>query len=371
MHDDVEILIAQLVGIESVNPNLDPGGSGEGAIADFVADWLRTAGVSVEMQEAAPGRPNVIGIVRGSGGGRSLMLNAHMDTVSAGNMVDPFGARVEGDRLYGRGAFDMKGALAAIMLAAKDLVGAGLAGDVLITAVADEEFASVGTEAVVREYTADACIITEPTDLELCLAHKGFAWATIETSGVAAHGSLCTVGVDAIARMGPVLTALGELDRKLQAGRSHALSGPASVHASLIDGGTELSTYPDRCRVQIERRTIPGETDAEVRSQFEAIAATGYGALAMGLIRSPYEVAEDSELAVAFAAVAAERIGHAPLISGGTGWMDSALTGGAGIPTIIFGPAGDGAHADVEWVDLPSVQTCREIYVAFARQWCG
>jgi len=300
------------------------------------------------------------------------MLNAHMDTVSAGRMHDPFRARIDGDRLYGRGAYDMKGALSAIMLAARDMAEAGgLRGDVIVTAVADEEFASVGTEAIVREFAADACIITEPTDLELCLAHKGFAWATIETTGLAAHGSLCTVGVDAIAKMGPVLTGIGKLNRRLQAGERHPLVGTASVHASLIDGGTELSTYPDRCRVQIERRTIPAETEADVVRQFEELASPVDGTLTMGLVRLPYEVGADSELAAAFSAVVAGALGKATAVVGGTGWMDSALTGGAGIPTIIFGPSGDGAHADVEWVELPSVQTCREIYVAFARKWCS
>jgi acetylornithine deacetylase len=363
-------LIADLVGIESINPDLDVAGSGEAAIAEFVAGWLRDGGIEVELQESAPGRPNVIGIVRGSGGGRSLMLNAHMDTVSAGQMDGPFEPRFENGRVYGRGAYDMKGALAAIMLTARDLVGARLAGDVIITAVTDEEYASAGTEAVVRSYKADACIITEPTDLELCLAHKGFAWATIETSGVAAHGSLCMVGVDAIAKMGPVLTALGELDRSLQAGRRHDLVGTASVHASLIDGGTELSTYPDRCRLQIERRTIPGESDADVVRQLEEVAAAGGASLRIGLVRYPYDVEPDAELARSFQAVAGKVLGAEPVISGGTAWMDSALTGGAGIPTIIFGPSGDGAHADMEWVDVASVDQCRTIYGRFAKEWC-
>jgi len=368
--DEVRDLVAQLVAIESTNPDLDASGTGEAKVAEFVGNWLSAAGIEVQTQIAAEGRPNVIGIVRGTGGGRSLMLNAHMDTVSAGKMIGPFVPRVEGDRMYGRGAYDMKASLAAIMLTARDLVGAGLAGDVLVTAVADEEFASIGTQAIVKEYRADACIITEPTGLTLCLAHKGFAWATIETHGVAAHGSLPDQGVDAIAAMGPVLTAIADLDQRLRAGNGHPLLMTGSVHASLIDGGTELSTYPDHCRVQIERRTVPGETRELITGELTDLADR-YGAIAtIGIDREPFEIAPEHPFVAAFQATVTDIRGIAAEVEGAFGWMDSALTSAAGIPTLIYGPIGEGAHADVEWVDLPSVQTCRQVYGAFARGWC-
>jgi acetylornithine deacetylase len=369
-------LVADLVRIESVNPKLDPGGSGEREIAAFVGTWLSAAGFEVHQQETAPGRPNVIGIRRGAGGGRSLMLNAHMDTVSLGKMSEPLSGRVEGNRLYGRGAYDMKASLAAIMLAVRDLGDESLAGDVIVTAVTDEEYASIGTQAVVAEYTADACIVTEPTHLELTLAHKGFVWADIETSGKASHGSLPDVGIDAIAKMGPILTGIGELDRWLRAEPRHPLLRTGSLHASLIEGGTELSTYPDRCRVQIERRTIPGETDEIVEAQLQTLiadagqAGTDGAQLTMGLSRQPFEIAPDAEFAQLAQSVITQRLGQPAEITGAGGWMDSALTSAAGIPTIIFGPTGDGAHADDEWVDLKSVQTCREIYAEMARVWC-
>jgi acetylornithine deacetylase len=370
-------LVADLVRIESVNPSLDPNGSGEGEIAAFVGTWLTAAGFEVHQQETAAGRPNVIGIRVGTGGGRSLMLNAHMDTVSLGGMANGLEPRVEGNRLYGRGSYDMKASLAAIMLAVQDLGDEPLAGDVIVTAVTDEEYASIGTQAIVGEYTADACIISEPTHLELTLAHKGFVWADIETYGKAAHGSLPEVGIDAIAKMGPILTRIGELDRRLRAELRHPLLRTGSLHASLIEGGTELSTYPDRCRVQIERRTIPGETDELVEEQLQTLiadagqAGTDGAQLTMGISRQPFEIAPDAELVTVAQRVITERLGQPAEITGAGSWMDSALTSAAGIPTIIFGPTGEGAHADDEWVDLESVRICREIYAEIARAWCG
>src|SRR5881409_259313 len=204
-------LICELVGIESVNPDLVPSGSGEGAIARFVASWLADTGLDVEVVEPVAGRPSVVGVLHGSGGGQSMMLNAHMDTVGAGGMPDPFTPVVRDGRVYGRGAYDMKASLAAIMLTASR--APWFKGDLIICAVADEEVASLGTAAVLEKFRADFGLVTEPTELRLCLAHKGFVWLEVETKGVAAHGSRADIGVDAIANMGQVLTAVLELDR--------------------------------------------------------------------------------------------------------------------------------------------------------------
>ena len=274
--DAVADLLAGLVAVDSTNPDLVPGGAGEADIAAFAAAWLERAGLEVSLEEAAPGRPNVIARAVGSGRGRegrSLLLNAHMDVVGVEGMTDPFTPRIEAGRLYGRGAFDMKGGLAAIMLAAARVAGAGLRGDVIVTAVCDEEYASLGSEAIAARVWADAAIVTEPTGLDVCVAHKGFLWLEIETEGVAAHGSRPDLGVDAIAAMGNILTGLEQLARTLSAGRSHPLLGPGSIHASLIEGGRELSSYPDRCRLSVERRTIPGESRELVERQVRELAA--------------------------------------------------------------------------------------------------
>jgi acetylornithine deacetylase len=375
---ELAALIAELVEIDSVNPDLVAGGAGEGQIARFVAGWLGRAGLEVALQETAPGRPNVIGRVRGQGTGKSLMLNAHMDTVGLSGTDGGLQARIDGDRLYGRGAFDMKASLAAMMLAGAELARRPPAGDVLITAVTDEEYASIGTEAIVREYRADAAVVTEPTDLELCLAHKGFAWAEIETSGVAAHGSQPESGVDAIVKMGHMLVALDGLDKSLQATRQHHRVGSASLHASLIEGGIELSTYPDRCRLQIERRTVPGETRDSVKQELEELLANlrerdpkFHAQATLGLVREPFEIGESEPIVKTLASVATRLAGHARVMSGTTGWMDSALLDAVGIPTVIYGPIGDGAHAAAEWVDLPSADVCRRVYEELAREFCA
>jgi acetylornithine deacetylase len=357
-------LAAALVRIDSVNPALIAGGAGEAEVARFVAGWLEQAGLEVEIVEQAPGRPSVIGVARGTGGGRSLLLNAHLDTVGTDAMAAPFEARVEAGRLYGRGSYDMKGALAAAMLAVADASRLGLSGDVILAAVADEEVASLGTEAVLERVSAAAAIVCEPTELQVAIAHRGFAGFEIETHGVAAHGSRPDLGVDAIAKMGHVLVALEELDRRLQAGRRHPLVGAGSLHASLIEGGQEFSSYPERCLLTGERRTLPGETAAEIEADLRA--AAGDAEVLLLVSREPFEVDERHELVRA--------VGAAAGTSGVIGvpfWTDAALVAAAGVPTVLFGPAGEGAHAAVEWVDVRSLDRCREVYGAVAAAFCG
>ncbi|HXJ48397.1 MAG TPA: ArgE/DapE family deacylase [Candidatus Acidoferrum sp.] len=378
MTSEVERLTCELVAIESVNPDLVASGGGEANIASFVAEWLTSAGLEVEIVEPIQGRPSVVGVVRGSGGGRSLMLNAHMDTVGAGGMKDPFTPLVRDERVHGRGALDMKGSLAAIMIAAGKVRQLGLAGDVIVTAVADEEVASLGTSAVLERFHADAAIVTEPTELRLCLAHKGFAWLEVETRGVAAHGSRPQDGTDAIGRMGRILTGLVNLDRRLRLGAGHRLLGRGSVHASLIEGGQEWSTYPARCAVKVERRTVPGEDGAKALKEMEALieiaredAPTLEASAKVVLERPPSELAGDHPVALAVARAAREAMGRDAEAVGASYWMDMALTNEAGIPTVAFGPGGEGEHADVEWVDIASLETCVEVYVRAAEALCG
>ncbi len=359
-------LTADLVRIDSVNPDLVPGGAGEGEIAGFVASWLEGAGLEVETEEVAPGRFNVVGIARGSGGGRSLLLNAHMDTVGTAGMDAPLEPRLENGRLYGRGAYDMKASLAAIMLAGGRAVNAGLRGDLLVTAVADEEVGSVGSEAIARRYSADAAIVAEPTEERLAVAHRGFAWIELETRGIAAHGSRPDLGEDAIARMGEVLVRLAALDEELRGCPPHRLLGTGSAHASLIEGGTELSTYPDRCVLQAERRTLPGESEADVAAEAQALLAGLDGSARVTFFREPFEVDEGEEIVGLVG-----RHANEPEIIGVPYWADSALFASAGMPTVVFGPRGEGAHAAVEWVDTASAERCVAVYSAVAAELCG
>ena len=266
---DVIELTRRLVAIDSVNPALVPGGAGEPEIARFVVAWAEENGLAAEVLEATPGRPSVV-VRKREARGRTLMLCAHLDTVGVEGMTDPHAPRIDGDRLYGRGAYDMKSGLAAALIACRDAARATS----LVAAVADEEHASLGVQEVLAAHTADAAIVTEPTELELIVAHKGFVWIEIEVEGRAAHGSRYEEGVDAIVKAGPVLTAIGELDARSASAR-HPLLGRGSVHASLIEGGAELSSYPARCTIGLERRTLPGETAAAGRGRDRGAAAGG------------------------------------------------------------------------------------------------
>ena len=370
-------LLSRLVAIDSVNPALVPGAAGEREIAAFVAGWARAAGLEAETLEATPGRPSVVVRARGRGGGRTLLLCGHLDTVTVAGMDDPHTPRVEGDRLYGRGAYDMKCGLAAALVACREAAALGLAGDVVVAAVADEEHSSLGVQEVLEHVRADAAIVTEPTELELIVAHKGFVWSEIEVTGRAAHGSRPELGVDAIVKSGPVLTALGELDAAL-AGREHPRLGRGSVHASLIEGGEELSSIPARCVLKLERRTLPGETAADVEAELGALLATCRAAdpeleaeARTLLVREPFEIADDAELVAVVADAVREITGTAPPTAGASYWADAAFIAAAGIPTVMFGPVGEGAHASEEWVSLSSTETVARTLVAVAARICA
>ena len=375
---DVAELTGRLVEIESINPGVVAGGSGELGLARFVAEWCERAGLETTLTELRPGRANVVAAARGSGGGRSLMLNAHLDTVGVDGMTDPFVPRIEAGRLYGRGAQDMKGSLAACMLAAADAKRRRLRGDVIVTAVADEELASIGTQAIAATLSADAAIVTEPTDLRVAVAHRGFVHLEVEVTGRAAHGSRPDVGIDAIAKMGRVLVGIEELDRGLRAHPGHPQLGSGSVHASLIDGGQEFSSYPARCRVQGERRTIPGETAALAEQELrEIVARAGEGdpqfsaEVRAPISREPFEVSETEEIVQLVRRHGGAVLGREPEIVGVPFWADSALLAAVGIPTVVFGPTGEGLHSEVEWVDLASLEQCVEIYSRVAADLCS
>jgi acetylornithine deacetylase len=376
MPNDIPELLAQLVAIESVNPSLVPGGAGEREVAAFVAAWARDAGLEADVLEATPGRPSVVVRAPGAGGGRRLLLCGHLDTVTFEGMADPR-PRVDGDRLYGRGAYDMKAGVAAALVACREAAALELAGDVVVAAVADEEHASLGVQEVLASVHADAAIVTEPTELEVIVAHRGFVWSEIEVTGRAAHGSRPHLGVDAIVKTGPILTAIGELDAALGE-RSHRLLGRGSVHASLIRGGEELSSYPARCTVGLERRTLPGETGGDVEAELASLLAACRAAdpqlqaeQRTLLVREPFEVDDASEVVEVVRAAAAGVLGAPPAVGGASYWADAAFIAAAGIPTVMFGPAGEGAHAAEEWVSLPSTEAVARTLAAVAARVCA
>ncbi len=364
--DDLAELTGRLVAIESTNPDLVPDGVGEAEIAAFVAAWLEAAGLEVDLYDTAAGRPNVVGVARGTGGGRSLLLNAHMDTVGVAGVENPFLPVVRDGRLHGRGAGDMKGSLAASMLVGAAAVREGFRGDVIVAAVADEEVASLGTEALVRRTTADAAIVTEPTEEVVAVAHKGFVAFEVETVGRAAHGSRPDLGIDAIAAMGPVLSGIAALDARLRCGGGHPLLGTGSVHAAVIEGGQEYSSYPASCLLKGERRTVPGETPADVLVELEEIVAGTGATVSLPFHRGPFETVSDAPVVAALH----RHLGHD--VAGGVAfWADSALLADAGIPTVLFGPIVGDIHGVDEWVDLASLERCYDAYLAVARELCA
>ena len=373
-------LLKNLIQIESVNPSLAGKGSGEVAIARYIGDYLSSLGLAVRFQELEKNRVNVIGILRGSGGGPSLMLNGHTDTVSADTMeIDPFAAEEKGGKIYGRGALDMKAGVAALITAVESIMAAGitLKGDVILTLVADEEYASIGTEAIVSEYTANAAIICEPTDLDIVIAHKGFAWIKIEVFGHAAHGSLPHTGVDAIVKAGKVLAAIEELGKNDLKKKIHPLLGSPSIHASLIKGGTELSTYPDYCKIKLERRNLPGEDREQVIEEIHTLLQNLQrqddqfkADFDVFFLRPAFEISPDQPIVQTVSRAFESICRRSSEFAGMWGWLDSAILAQAGIPTVIFGPSGAGAHAAVEYADVDSIVTTCQVLVQSIIDYC-
>ena len=286
-------------------------------------------------------------------------------------MAEPFSPHVEGTRLHGRGSYDMKGGLAAAMVAGANAVERGFAGDVIVAAVADEECASIGIQSVLKTWGADAAVLTEPTGLDVCIAHRGFVWFELRVHGRAAHGSQPSLGVDSIAAAGHALVGIQELDDELRK-RTHSLLGRGSVHASMIQGGQELSSYPELCIVGVERRTLPGES---VEDEIAALVARVPGDVAVEgeilLVRPPFEINADAEIVTLVSNVAAAARDVEPAIIGHPAWMDAAFLSEAGIPTVVFGPRGAGAHAMEEWVELGDVALVADVLTSVAAEYCA
>jgi len=364
-------ILQELIRTPSVNPSLAPDEAhGEEAIAKVAQKWLAANGMKSWLEEAAPGRPNAVAEV-GTSEGPTIVLCAHLDTVgTTGMTILPFEPTVEGDRVYGRGSYEMKGSAAAVMAAAAALGQEDFGGRVLVGLVADEEYASIGAQDFVKRHKADACVLTEPSEGRLILGHKGFVWAEIVTTGRAAHGSRWDLGVSAIAKMGRIITALENFDQEELRRRVHPLVGPASQHCSLIEGGSGLSTYAEECRLKVERRTLPGELPDRVMQELEeVIRSTGEEAQVRCLLdRPPLSCDRESEIATCLREAATSVTGETPEEAGVGYWMDAALFAAAGIPTVNYGPGGAGAHEAVEWVDLDSVVSCAQVLAETARR---
>lgn len=370
---DAVALAQHLVALDSVNPTLVPGGAGETDIADFCEVWLEQHGFEVERLERDAGRPSIVGISRGTGGGASLLLSGHLDTVGVATWPgDPFAATVAEGRIVGRGAFDMKGGIAALLVAAASVPDRR--GDVIVALVADEEFGSSGTEEVLERVTADAAIIAEPSQLEVTVAHRGFAWFRIDIEGLAAHGSMPEQGVDAIAHAGRIMVALDELGTRLAARGAHPLLAPGTVRVSTISGGVDAATVAPSCTMTVERRFLPGESPDDVEAELRASLGDLLGdraVLTRLVARGAFEAAEDSVIR----GVVREQLGavtRMPGVERGEPfWTDAGLVAEAGIPCVLLGVVGGGAHADDEWASTESIEQLAEVLRRTIAEFCA
>ena len=379
---DAVALTRELVRIDSRNPTLVAGAPGEAGIARALSEILTSWGFHVEVRDAAPGRPNVIARVGDAKpGARSLMLNGHVDVVGVEGMSHaPWDPAVRDGRLYGRGSSDMKAGVAAMCAAAARAAsasGGSIDGEIIVTAVVDEEYSSLGTRALVAEgMRADAAIVTEPTGLKIMPAHKGFVWVDVVVHGRAAHGSRWDVGVDAIRNAGLLLAALDALDAELLSSRDHPLLGRPSLHASTIEGGIGLSTYPDKCHFTIERRTIPSETTpavmAEIEEAFARVRARRPdidASTSMIFEQPPSDVSTEAPIVLALDG-ALRACGEEVKVLGMSAWTDAAILNEAGIPAICFGPGDIGlAHAAEEYVRVDEIERATLVLAALAMEW--
>lgn len=379
MADETIKLLSDLIAIDSINPSLVPGSAGEREVAQALQSYMRSIGMDVSLEEVSPGRDNVVGVFEGRESGPSLMFCGHSDTVGVEGMTRPFDPVEKDGRIYGRGSGDMKGGLAAMLGAARVISenGGWRKGRLILAAVIDEEYQSIGAEALVKNWKADAAVVTEPTDLAVAVAHKGFSWIEITTEGRAAHGSRPAEGCDAIVKMGKVLARLDLLNRKLQNSTPHSLLGCPSLHASFVSGGREMSTYPDKCVLKMERRNLTGEADGVALSDVEEILSSvrsedpEFVASAKLLFeRPPYQTPEGHRLP-ALLEEATRAAGRETRREGMTYWTDAAVLGQAGIPSVIFGPGGSGYHGLEEYVNVDEVLVCREALVSLAREFCA
>jgi acetylornithine deacetylase/succinyl-diaminopimelate desuccinylase-like protein len=378
--DDVtSSLLADLVRVESVTPWLIPDGSGERAIAEHIRDWAADLPVEVSLEEIVPGRVNSLMRLRGSGGGLTLCVNAHADTVGFANWADrALEPKIEGDLMYGLGAADDKSGCVAALLALRQLAesGADLRGDLLVALVADEEGVSIGTEHLIAHHEMDAMLIVEPDRLPRAIVeHQGFGWVDIVVHGKPAHGSAPEEGVDAIVHMGEVIRRLHRLDAEVFAHNPDPMNGRTVFHTGTIAGGTDYATYPSRAVLGIEIGTQPGEHLSDrvrdIEAIFEEIRAEDprfSGEIRVALDRDPFRAEGHESLWAALDAATNEELGTPLEASGLNAWADSGLAQAAGIPTLMFGPLGGNFHAPDEWVSIPEVTAAARIVEGTARR---
>ena len=376
-YDDAVSLCQALVRINSAVPGTgDIKGPGETEIAQYITRWLEHRDIEAHWIEKVKGRPSVVGVVRGTGGGKHIMLNGHIDTVTTASYEgDPLSGDIRDGKLYGRGAADMKSGIAAMLVALVQAKTDKLKGNVIFTGVADEEDMSLGTEQVLEAgWRADAAIVCEPTGEDLVIGHKGFTWFEVDIHGVAAHGSRFDLGVDAVAHAGYFLVELDKYARRLGEGPRHPSLGLPSVHASIVRGGEEPASYPAKCTITLERRTVAGETNEQILAEIEGLlqeaARSAPGLrydLRLTFSRNPFEIRDDHPLVSLVAdQIKTVRASDAVLRTEAF-WTDCALIADVDIPVVMYGPHGEGLHAKEEWADVKSIERAASTLIGAVR----
>jgi acetylornithine deacetylase/succinyl-diaminopimelate desuccinylase family protein/diaminopropionate ammonia-lyase family len=379
--DDSVELTQLLTRINSSNPDLsEAAGAGETAIANYINAWLQHRGMEAHWVEAQPGRPSVVGVLRGSGSGKKLMINGHIDTVSLSTYTsgDPLSGKLKDDRIYGRGCLDMKAGVAAGMAAMAKIASSNSrpSGDVILAAVSDEEHLSKGTEAVLKAgWKADAALVIEPTLQSVVTSHRGFVWFEIDILGVAAHGSLPEEGVDAILLAGYLQTALLDYAKTMP---SDPRLGQASLHGGLIVGGEEPSSYPAMCTITIEFRTVPAQSPESITADLVELLSKiaskvpdfKYNKPRLTFSRPPSSLADDNAFVQCFVSSVSKTLGYAPSPAGKAFWCDAGLLNQAGIPSIVYGPKGEGLHAKEEWVSASSIREVTKVLEIVIHDFC-
>ena len=372
-------ILKEMILIRSENPFDDPPGEGtrEQEMADYLAGHLSDLGMTVEMQEVRPGRPNVFGVLRGSADRSRLMLAGHMDTARATGYPEAYEVRVADGKMYGRGACDMKAALAAYLGAARALraTGTRLAGTLILCGIVDEEYQMLGSKAIGRGgRMADQGIIGEPTNLKVCPANKGRVSTKILTRGRAAHSSVPEKGVNAIAAMARVIQAFEDYNRELLGRPPHPLCGNGRFTPGVIRGGVQVNMVPDRCELEVDRRTLPGETRASVYAELQArIDRAGRGDPDFkSEITEPTWLIAPNDIAPAEPVVRALRAAHVELTGRDPG-VEAFVAGSdapyMGFPTVICGPGSIAqAHTTCEFVHLHEVTGAARLYLHAALQ---
>jgi len=360
---DPVALTAALVRLDTRNPSLVPGAPGEMPAVRLLAELLPEWGFRVDIQEVAPGRANLIARV-GRAGGPALMCNGHLDVVESDSMTHaPFDPVQKDGNLFGRGSADMKGGVAAMCAAAARASRTGLESEIIVACVADEEYESLGTRALLEAgVRADAAVVTEPTRLAICPAHRGFVWVEFRFRGRVAHGSRYDIGVDAIRHAALVLAELDEFEHGTLVKHEHPLLGRGSLHASTIEGGAGWTSYPEHCTLRVERRTLPGDTTELVLGEMQAAVervrrrVPGLSVeVSLSGTQNPSDVPVDAPVVRAIAG-SLTSMSEPVRIEGMSAWTDAALLNEAGIPAVCFGPGDISiAHSAEEWVPVDEI----------------